>query len=270
MTTEALQRVVVRMLHDPLLVDALYSGDDNALADAPLSETERRWLVQPDRRAWATDPLRRTRGLQALLEELPAAAAMRLHQGGTFAELDSFFSGPAFHQAIQSGASLAATFASWLAERGPEVAALAALEGGVARARRRHDGPWLVPGPEQLVVAAHAYPLTLPGGTLALYGAIVGQLGTTGPGAADRLAADDFTLAQLPLLSQPEEPTLIEVSAEGVGVSGASDALVALLSAALQPTLRTAVLAIARAWGCDPGEDAEVVDDLIADGLLAA
>ncbi len=56
MSHAQLQRVVVRMLHDPELVDRVYADPDAALADVDLTADERSWLVAPDRRSWATDP----------------------------------------------------------------------------------------------------------------------------------------------------------------------------------------------------------------------
>ncbi|MCA9557117.1 MAG: hypothetical protein KC583_01025, partial [Myxococcales bacterium] len=124
MSAAALQRVVVRMLYDPALVEAVYADADAALADEPLSEAERAWLVAPDRRRWRADPHRRARTLQALLEEYPAAGA-RVARAEGLAALDAFFSSPAFHGCVQRRGSLADTFGDFLAARGGVVAGLA-------------------------------------------------------------------------------------------------------------------------------------------------
>ena len=72
MNAQALQRVVVRMLYDPALVDAVYGGAPVEGLDAP----GRAHLIRVDRRAWATDPYRRSRSLKALIEEMPVSAAL--------------------------------------------------------------------------------------------------------------------------------------------------------------------------------------------------
>ena len=63
MSYHQLQRVVVRMLYDPALVAQIFADAATALRDEDLTDQERRWLVEADRRAYAVDPLRRTRTL---------------------------------------------------------------------------------------------------------------------------------------------------------------------------------------------------------------
>ena len=125
MNPQALQRVVVRMLYDPKLVEAVYSN-----APVPgLDDEGRNHLMCIDRRAWATDPYRRSRTLQALIEELPVSAALAgIHR------LDAFFSSTAFHHAVQQRQALVLAFADWLE---PKVGAVAGLERAIARARQR-------------------------------------------------------------------------------------------------------------------------------------
>ena len=43
MSSAAVQRVVVRMLHDPALVEAVYADAEAALAGLDLSDQERAW-----------------------------------------------------------------------------------------------------------------------------------------------------------------------------------------------------------------------------------
>ena len=61
MSYHQLQRVVVRMLYDPAFVAQIFADATTALRDEDLTDQERRWLVEVDRRAYAVDPLRRTR-----------------------------------------------------------------------------------------------------------------------------------------------------------------------------------------------------------------
>lgn len=269
MSHAALQRVVVRMLYDAPFVAAVYA-DPSAAAGAPLAtedltEAERAWLVSPDRRAYLADPLRRSRSLHALIEEFPVSAALALAAGAPITALDAFFSAAAFHTAIQRRRSLAAAFAEWLAARfGPPVAPVAQLEGAIAAARRGHAAP--IP-PGSLGLAPRVRALALPEGTTALIQHVTEQLG--GGDVLARLLAPTFTLRALPALGAAREALLIEASAEGaVSLEGASDELVALLAAANPPCPRQSLLALARELGCEPGEDAEIIDGLTADGLL--
>ena len=140
MSATELQRVVVRMLHDPALVAAVYADADAALAGVPLSATERAWLVAPDRRRWGADPHRRARQLHALLDEYPASGALA-GRGVGVARLDAFFSSSAFHGCIQARGSLALAFGAYLADLGVDVAAVARIEWAVARVRRAPPRP---------------------------------------------------------------------------------------------------------------------------------
>ena len=67
MSARALQRVVVRMLFDPQLLDAVYADPHTALADEDVSFQEKAWLVKADPRQWRADPHRQARSLQGLI-----------------------------------------------------------------------------------------------------------------------------------------------------------------------------------------------------------
>ena len=71
--SQALQRVVVRLLHDPAFVARVYEGQ----AVPELSDLELGWVRTTDRRTWGVDRFRRSRLLQALLEEFPVSGALR-------------------------------------------------------------------------------------------------------------------------------------------------------------------------------------------------
>jgi hypothetical protein len=63
------------------------------------------------------------------------------------------------------------------------------------------------------------------------------------------------------------EALLIERRADdSFDISELPDALAALLAAT--PAPREALTALARAHGAEPPEDGEIIDDLLADGLL--
>lgn len=266
MSNAALQRVVVRMLHDPDLVAAVYRNPDAALAGADLTAQERRWLTARDPRAYATDPHRRGRTLTALIEELPVAAALLVRAAGE-AALDAFPSSEAFHAAIQGRGSLAAAFAAWLAEqpvREHRLAPIARLEGAVARVRRATPAP----PPVGLVTAPTVAALRLPGGTLAFHTEAAAVLATHRSGPVAAVLDRSVRLPDRRLADAPEE-LLVERAPDGtVAMSVGSEALGDVLRACASPTPRAAALEAVRAHGVEPGEDEEVLDGLLADGLL--
>ena len=247
-----LQRVVVRMLYDPAVVEAVYAGRpvDGLDADG------RRMLVAVDRRAWGTDPFRRSRTLHALIEEYPATALI-----AGISALDAFFSSSGFHRCVMARGAVALAFGAWLAPLGCGVAA---LELGLARARRPTRHP---PG-DGLVLAPGVEPVSVPDGTLAHLTALRAQLG---PDPVAALLAG----ARRPTTRPPDGPAtehlLLERGADGdIAIGGASPSLTALCAFARRPRTRAAVIREARAQGADRGADEEIVDSLIEDGLLVA
>ena len=105
------------MLYDPAFVAQIFA-DPPALRDEDLTDQERRWLVEVDRRAYAVDPLRRARTLTALIEEFPVSVQHLVQQTGQPALLDAFFSSPHFHTCIQQRGSLAASFSAYVLSEG--------------------------------------------------------------------------------------------------------------------------------------------------------
>lgn len=245
----ALQRITVRMLYDPPFADRIYAG----FCPPEIRADQHRMLLSVDRRAWATDPHRRARALTALLEETPASAALI-----GVSRLDAFFSSPAFHAAIQERRGLASTFARWLQ---PLAGPVASLELAVIEARR---DPPPGPAPGQIVRAAGCRVLSVPEGTLALYLEVRERLGADPLGALAR----GLYLGPPPALAG-EERLLVECDAAGnAQISEIPEALAGLLGAA--PASRETLLARARELGADPGDDAEILNGLLADGLLVA
>ena len=238
---------MARMLFDPAYVERVHAGPVEGLGEA-----ERALLCRVDRRAWSTDRYRRSRSVQALIEEYPVTAAVLGVKG-----VDAFFSTGSFGRVLTQRGSLALDFGRWAEAR---AGAVARLERAIAAARRaeRPDGPGLVtrPGVE---------PLLLPEGVLSFYAAERQSLG------ADPVAAlaGGRPLARTPEVGEGDDALLIERDAQGqVQVGGGSPALVRLLAFTTVPRTRDATLAHARRLGCESGEDAEVVDGMIEDGLL--
>lgn len=169
MTARALQRVTIRMHHDPHLVAAVYDDPAGALAGEDLTPAERAMVVAPDRRAWGADPDRVDRVLEALRLELPIACAVVELASGTRRGLLRFFSSAEFHRSVQARGVLVFAFADWLQEQGRHgrwgrirLTAVATLEGACARVRR---GP---PGEGETI--------PLPDGTIELFAALSGGL----------------------------------------------------------------------------------------------
>jgi hypothetical protein len=254
----ALQRVAVRMLFDAAFADAVYRDADAALAGLSLTADERAWLRRPDRRAWGVDPMRRWRALTGLLEEYPVTGALARRFHGDFAGLDAFFSAPPFHACIQERRAVALAFGDFCAShRDPRVAAAARIELAIARVRR----PRAAAG--ELVAMAEG--VTVPSGALPMYQALAARLG----GRVDAVADPRSLPAALPAIGPGVEHLVAERTADGgVGLGEASEPLVALLEAARDGAARADLLALARRYGCSEGEDAEVVDGLVAEGLL--
>lgn len=257
--SQRLQRLVVRMLYDPGLVAAVYAG----APVAGLDERDRPLLTAVDRRAWGTDPYRRSRSLSALIEEYPASAALVGVE-----RLDAFFSSEPFHACIQDRGSLALAFGDWLS---PLAGPMATLERAIASVRR----PRPEPRPDLYATAAHIAPLSVPQGTLALYQDLRARLG---PNPAATLVSKTLRmeaplrlddLRRRPTGPEPEHLLVERDDAGEVGVGEASAALVALLEFAMKPRARAHLFTEARALGADPGEEAELIDGLCAEGLLA-
>ena len=251
MSARALQRLVVRLLHDPALVEAIYGG----AAIPEITEEERALLLALDRRAWGTDPHRRSRVLAALVEEFPASAALV-----GIGELDAFFSSSAFHGAVQARQSQALAFGAWIAlQAGP----VALLETAIASARR--DPPRRRLDPGFIVAAPGVRALVVTGGTLARLEAIRARLG---PKPLPSLLRGGPDLHALPPL-EDEEGLILERAPSGeIQVGAGAPSLVALLVGLREPRTREEAFDLARALGADPGEEAEILDALVADGLL--
>lgn len=273
MSARALQRVVVRMLYDPALVDAVYAGEA-ALADVELTPAERAWLRAPDRRRWAVDPLRRTRGLQALLEAFPVAGAEAAVRFG-LKRLDAFFSARAFHGCVQGRGVLAEAFGGWLSGLGSaEVRAAALIERGIDRVRRAPPPGEAPPSPAGWATAPWAFGVALPAGAFDRWTALRAQLTAhpEGPLAALLASAVDVRRAP-PLDAGGTEGVVGERVGAGpddVAVGGAPAALGALLTRLEVPHDWPSTAAALGELGAEPDEVEAVAAGLIRDGLLTS
>ncbi|MCK6503927.1 hypothetical protein L6R53_11085 [Myxococcota bacterium] len=252
--SHALQRVVVRLLHDPDLAEQVLAGRDLP----ELTAAEHALLRRTDPRAFRTDPYRRARLVTSLVEELPATAALAC-QGRPVGELDAFLSSPAFHGCIMERGSLVGSFHAWIR---PRAGAVADLEAAVARARREQPRP---PGGAHLQRAPGLLPVGLPEGTVARWQAVLAALGPRPLEALVRGVA----VGPLPPEGEGQEWVLVEVRDGQAGLSFVGEELARLLLAAEAPTTLATLAAVAAGLGA--GEEAqEVVAGLVADGSLVA
>ncbi|MFN3202596.1 MAG: hypothetical protein ACE366_29665 [Bradymonadia bacterium] len=295
-THVTLQRVVVRMLYDRPFAEAVFADPQTALqgplCSVQLPEEAVGWLTAIDRRAFTTDPLRRTRSLTALLDEYPVAGAWvisaRGASGGILggAALDSFFSSPAFHRCIQHRGVLALAFGTWLrlwspleGAEGTALRALVDLELAFARLRRAQ--PRAVQDGALYQCSPLVQPLTLAGGGLQLYSAVKAALDALGAEAMTAVLKGQFPRPATPALDRAQpEYLLVEgrwpedngAGPEGeisLSLGGGSQALNALLDGLNEaPQNESEAISTAASAGADEGQALELIRDLVEEGLL--
>lgn len=273
----ALQRVIVRMLWDPEFAERVRSQADVALAGEELTGEEIAWLKKPDPRAWRTDPQRRARTLHGLLEEFPASGLVAArHPRGVFF-LDRFFSSTTFHACVRDGASLALAFGTYMAREvaaaveDPRVRALSGIESEIAAFRRRVIDPTDRMLPPGIRLAPGCRLIAVPTGAVALLEEITSRMASKTGGAPALIALGSPGFGDLPASIGFESATALlrEDDQSRISVEELPDALAALLrSVESSPKTREALLAEARRHGASPGEDAEIIEELVADRTL--
>ncbi len=270
MSHAVLQRVVVRMLHDPRFAASVFQHDARALSGLDVTAEERQWLLAADPRAFRTDPERGTRLWQAACDELAVALFVVLRCGIAPARLEEFCSTRHFHDAIMAENALVVAMGAFLEEvartrgqpaRRELAVSLVRLDTAMARLRRRATPPC---PPGKLVLSETALVVRLPAGTLAAYERVA-------PCArAETLFDPAAPLPPLPSLEpRHSELVLLERAASGLRLGAVSDALGKLLLFCETPQSQDAVCAEARRLGAAPGEDAELVAEQRAAGLFA-
>jgi len=268
---------MVRLLHDPELVDRVYQQPEATLARADLTPREREWLVSPDRRAWKTDPYRRARLLTGLIDEYPASMAVALRSGGT-ADLLAFFSAEHFADCVHGRGSLALAFGAWLtdglADVGPEETThLARVELAIATVRRAASvGPGAANDPsahEHLVRAPTVDAFGIREGTVERLAAIRGRLGQHGGALSEAVADSTFDLpAGAATPGAEREYVLVDLGPDGAQLGFCPGELVMLLDAARDPVPAATLWRRAGALGADPDDERAIVAGLLRDGSL--
>jgi hypothetical protein len=252
--SQRLQAEVVRLAVDPQARAAL----DNPKAFPGIPREDWALLQANDPRAYATDRHRRERLITLLAGECPVTvAALGLPL------VDSWFSSEDFAHFLAGRGSLPVAFAASIAATNhhPAVTPFANLEAEIARTRREQPDPR--PG---IVKRPGLRFVSVPTGTLVRWSEARANLGDPVE-AGVLLHQRRFYPERAP---SGLEHLLIERDEHGqIQISTASIALGRLLCACEQPRPRPKVLADARRLGAGQ-EAAEVVDGLIADGLLLA
>jgi hypothetical protein len=141
-----LQRLLVRLLHDPELAARVLADPDVVMAEPELAAAtaaERAFvateLSRIDPRALGLDPLRRRRVLKALASEYRLSVPLCLWRRRRLDALEGFFASPEFHGAVMARGSLAPAFGDYLARLdagGGPLAELARYERRLALCRR--------------------------------------------------------------------------------------------------------------------------------------
>ncbi len=265
MSYHALQRTLVRLLHDPTLVERFKRSGPTVLEEPELTPDELSWLEAADPRAFTTDPYRQGRVLTSLVEELPTAsllASSRLAGG-----LSDFFASVDFHQTVREDRPLRLGLGRHLAQTGEDARALVALETKLMEARREQARPT-----GELCVAQGVSWLRSPSGTLELYEALWIALTRTARPLVEAVLT--VSRAQRPVTSlglDTEEILLIEPDGTGgFHVGQIPSGLEAILKAAQDHGTRRACHEAAIVSGADADETPEIIDEMISEGLLAA
>jgi len=266
----ALQRLNFRLIHDAELARAMRLDPSAVLQDIGLSLQQRKWLLAVDPRAFAIDFGARARTLTTLTKELKVSAALTTHCSGP-EKLEAFFGSAFFHGSVQHGTSLVLALCSFLraeAENGritdARVRWTALVEEQEARLRRvfpqePHNLPSYSLSPRVAL-------LRVPAGTLELLHEVTAWL-------AEREATNGSKSSwpALALGCAPKRDLLLEATKEERGqvrISYITPQLASLLDAARNGGSRKAVEQRVRALGASADEQAEILHQLCADGLL--
>ena len=201
MSSEQLQKLAVRMHHDPDLVTQVYEQPEDTALREGLSVQQLALLSEPDRRAWGADTERRDRVLEGLRVEYPVSCALVELEGLDRAVLLEFFSTTHFHACVSRWGLQSLAFADFLddlsAKAGPALPECLALERALAQVRRSPLRPRQLPQgglPLQLQQAPWLRLARVRSGTLALHGSIRGWLAGGAPPVRQGLGAKDAEL----------------------------------------------------------------------------
>jgi hypothetical protein len=284
----AVQRVVVRLLFDPVFVAAVYEDPKRALDGLDLDPALTAQLLRNDRRLWNADRLRRSRALKILLDEFKVASTLALLESRKLAFLDAFFSSPFFHGAVRDRSYMALAFAGYLDDalragrlRSPQLDCALKLEAAMARSRRllreaRRGRDALLrplggakPG-ERWAVRAGVGAVLLPGGALALIQHVEKYLFEVSQVPALALCDDPPSPEPLPRLDDAAvEAYLLEPQPGGkVDLSGISPSFARVLQACARPLDAEALLRALAPHGIGRDDALDYAGQLLEAGVL--
>lgn len=284
MSAQDLQRVVVRMLYDPVFRQRVYANPGRALRHVPLTPEERQWLVAPEPRAYGADAQRSRRALTALLEEFPVSGALAVRTPRGLQQLNRFFASDAFHTCVQERGSMAAAFGVYLGstpfrlgkQKSPEIAHIAALEAGIAQVRRATVPAAIVSqaltAETRLGLAPWVVLLVVHPDTLPRYGFLLDRLRQYRNSLVEAVLDSAYRLPPGPAYRGPSTEFLLVgdlPSSEGVSVECLSDDLGRLLWAAKTPVCLRALCAEAELIGGEPEEVEDLITGLVDDRILS-
>ena len=266
---QLLQRVVVRMLHDPTFASRIYDDPARVLQGSGLRPADWEHILRIDPRAWTTDPERPSRVFEAIRREYPAAcASAELASGGRRGML-RFFASVEFHSCVMDRGLLAGAFGDWLRAEGEQgrlgakpTASLARLERACVDVRRVTRRPVLARPQDGLPERLAAHPerrlVELPEGTLGLYQELLARL------------AAGTRLSRPRLRSRECEWIVVEPGAEpgSLRASLLPEGLARLMAEAERGVRCTRLRETALTIGAEQAEVDEILEGMLADGLL--
>lgn len=264
-----LQRTLFRMQLDATFARAVFRGDVEALRSTELGADELALLRALDPAGVEADPggRRRSQVVCNAASEYALTVALAEARGDAPGLLDGFARSRELHEAVRRDDRLPFAFGAYAQRRArelarPRLAAIAALEAALARARRGEAGAHeLAPG--EVVRNPRARLVELPDGTFALAESLRAALDA---GAESQIAAKLGPGAETLLLFAAERAhpqRLPEVAVERL-----EPAVAALLALAERPLGPAERARFARDQGAEPEELERFVDALAADALL--
>ena len=279
MSTQALQRVIVRMLFDPAFCAQVYANASAVLQGIDLTAEERHWLVMPPLPAYGADTHRRSRALTGLLEEYPVAGSLAVRSAKGVERLYHFFASTYFHRCVQERGSMAEAFGHYLqSERFAdvrEIARMAAIELGVVQVRRAPDLPPSRSAPRASDFRVRLAPwvrlLQVHATALARYSKLFGHLRQYKASLLEAILDTSWRLPAGPNAPGAAQEWLMIVGIpgeDGPSLEAASHELGTLLAAAQQDVACSELCDLAVRLGAETTEAADVVAGFLADRLL--
>jgi len=275
-----LERLVMRMLFDPTLVDEVYQRPERLLQSGELSAEGLEWVRQVDPRRWRADPARSHRALEGLLLHVPLSVALTSLGGVSAQAYLAFFRSDQLHQSIQDRGLLSVAFSEWLLQETacpwPELrVTLNSLERSIAQLKSEESS---VPSSTPLLEAQEvALPpkvrlIKASQGALELSTELSARLQERGPHAP--LGSEALSGSRQLLDEQERRASLRLVTLltqrhhSNVSVSELPPALAELLWSADQRASLSEALSLLESYELSREEAQELLSELVTEGLL--